>query len=80
MGKALKKQKKLDLTFSRSNGGHPMVRKAIWAGRSHLSQIIYIYIYTTYIIGDVVSKLLQDKAPQTPNLYAILIPYLGRLT
>ena len=32
-------------------------------------------IYTTSIIGDVVSKLLQDKVPQTQNLYAILIPY-----
>ena len=32
-------------------------------------------ILTTYIIGDVVSKLLQDKGPQTQNQYAILIPY-----
>ena len=32
-------------------------------------------IWTTYIIGNVVSKLLQNKAPKTQNLYAILIPY-----
>ena len=30
---------------------------------------------TTYIIGDVVIKLLQDKGPLTQKLYAILIPY-----
>ena len=30
---------------------------------------------TTYIIGDVVIKLLQDEVIQTHNLYAILIPY-----
>ena len=30
---------------------------------------------TTYIIGDVVIKLLRDEVIQTHNLYAILIPY-----
>ena len=30
---------------------------------------------TTYIIGDVVIKLLRDEVIQTQNPYAILIPY-----
>ena len=34
----------------------------------------YLYHLTTYIIGDVVIKLLRDEVIQTHNLYAILIP------
>ena len=37
--------------------------------------VLFFCYLTTYIIGDVVIKLLQDGVIQTQNPYAILIPY-----
>ena len=40
-----------------------------------INQPIFKHYLATYIIGDVVIKLLRDEVIQTQNPYAILIPY-----